>query len=100
MWARPRLPAHLPPSRAQGSASPVPVPGQPLDTGPALSLTGQTPLTRPAPSDSLLPWPTATAVSWQEADARLCRSHGVWCERATRPGGSGAAGGASAQRPA
>lgn len=43
------------------------------------------------PSDSLFPWPTATTVSWQEAGARLCRGHRVWCARATQPGGSGAA---------
>lgn len=77
MWARPCLPAHLPPR------------AQPLQSQSQAGLWTQdqtlgsrrTPLTQPALSDSLLPWPRATAVPWQEA--------GEGCAGAT---GSGARG--------
>lgn len=76
---RPRLPAHLPPSRAQ----PLPSRASLWTQDQHFPSLGRRP--SPSQSDSLFPWPTATPVSWQEAGARLCRSHGVWYERATRP---------------
>lgn len=80
MWARPRLPAHRPPSRARSLGRPRPASGHRTRA----LLTGRAPLARPAPGDSLLPWPAATAVSWQEAGTGLCRSHGAWCARAAQ----------------
>lgn len=77
---RPRLPP--PPSPSQASLW---TEGQPWAPG-----------GRPSPgppSDSPLPWPRATAGSWQEARrARFCRqSHGVGCASPARQGGAGAA---------
>lgn len=79
--------ASRPPSSLSGSASPLP--DQPLDTGQAPGLPAtqlcafphrRTPLACSTPSDSLLPWPLATAVSWQEVGTRLYRSHSLVCK--------------------
>lgn len=79
--------ASRPPSSLSGSA--FPLPDQPLDTGQAPGLPAtqlcafphrRTPLACSTPSDSLLPWPLATAVSWQEVGTRLYRSHSLVCK--------------------
>lgn len=77
MWARPRLPPTFPP---QARALPSPASLWTQAAG-LCAFPRQTPLACPTPSDSPLPWPPATAVSWQEG--------AQGCAEATEPGVQG-----------